>query len=48
MLDEIYFCVKELGFTYSDLMNIPIFERKYFINKYVEDAERISNARKQR
>lgn len=45
MLDEIYFCVKELGFSYSDLMKIPIFERKYFINKYVEEVERINNAR---
>jgi len=45
MLDEIYFCVKELGFSYSDLMKIPVFERKYFINKYVEDIERINNAR---
>tara|TARA_R110000772_G_scaffold69761_1_gene153844 strand:- start:559 stop:702 length:144 start_codon:yes stop_codon:yes gene_type:complete len=47
MLDEIYFCVKELGFTYSDLMNIPVFERRYFINKYVEDVERINSSRKQ-
>jgi hypothetical protein len=41
MLDEIYYCVKELGFSYSDLMTIPVFERRYFINKYVDDMEKI-------
>lgn len=41
MLDEIYYCVKELGFSYSDLMKIPVFERRYFIDKFVSDMEKI-------
>ena len=45
MLDEFYFCIKELGFSYSDLLKIPVFERKYFINKYVDDIQRINDAR---
>ena len=48
MLDEIYYCVKELGFTYSDILKIPTFERKYFINKYVSDMEKMNEKRRQK
>jgi len=39
MLDEIYYSVKELGFSYSDMLKMPTFERKYFINKFAEEIE---------
>jgi hypothetical protein len=48
MLDEIYYCVKELGFTYSDIQKMPTFERKYFINKYITDMEKMNEKRRQK
>ena len=35
-MDEIFYLVKYCGFSYSDIMNMPTFERKYFINKLIE------------
>lgn len=35
-MDEFFFLSKELNFTYSDLLKIPTFERKYFISKILE------------
>jgi len=48
MLDEFYVCTKELGISYSDLLKMPVFERKYFISKYVEEIQRLNEARKGR
>jgi hypothetical protein len=39
-LDEIFYLSKLVGFTYTELMTMPTFERKYFINKLVEDLEK--------
>lgn len=47
MLDEFYYCVKELGFSYSDLLKMPTFERKYFIKKYIDDMEKLNEKRRQ-
>ena len=38
-LDEIYYLCKHANFSYSDILIMPVFERKYFINKIVEDFE---------
>jgi len=39
-LDEIYYLCKLANFSYSDIIFMPVFERKYFINKIVEDVDR--------
>jgi len=28
------------GFTYSDLLKMPVFERKFFINKLIDEQEK--------
>ena len=40
MLDEFYYLSKNFSFTYSDLLKMPTFERKYFINKYSEEVQK--------
>lgn len=39
-LDEFYFLAKQVNFSYRDMLYMPVFERKYFINKIVEDFDR--------
>jgi hypothetical protein len=36
--------VKE-GFTYSDILIMPTYERKYFLGKIVETIEKINEIR---
>ena len=43
-LDEIYYLSKHANFAYSDMLNMPVFERKYFINKIVEDFDKRQEA----
>jgi hypothetical protein len=40
VLDEIYYLAKNLNFSYGDLIKMPTFERKYFINKFSEEIEK--------
>ena len=39
-LDEFYFLAKQVNFSYRDMLYMPVFERKYFINKIVEDFDK--------
>ena len=39
-LDEIYDLSKHANFSYSDILIMPVFERKYFINKLVEEFDK--------
>ena len=39
LLDEIFFLVKNANFQYSDVMNMPTYERKYFIGKLLEQYD---------
>ena len=39
-LDEIYYLCKHANFSYSDILIMPVFERKYFVNKIVEEFDR--------
>lgn len=36
LMDEFFYLIKYAGFSYSDLLTVPTYERKYFINKLVE------------
>ena len=40
LLDEIYYLSKHVNFTYQNVMTMPTYERKYFINKLVEEFEK--------
>lgn len=43
LLDEIYYLVKVVGFTYHDVTHMPTYERKYFINKLIEENQKDKN-----
>jgi hypothetical protein len=40
ILDEIYYLTKLIGFTYTEVLNMPTFERKYFIDKLISELEK--------
>jgi len=40
VLDEIYYLCKMVNMSYGDVMNMPTYERKFFINKLVSDIEK--------
>jgi hypothetical protein len=45
ILDETFFLVKNANFTYVDVMNMPTYERKYFIGKVIEEYDTIREER---
>jgi hypothetical protein len=45
ILDETFFLVKNANFSYVDVMNMPTYERKYFIGKMMEEYDVIREAR---
>jgi hypothetical protein len=40
LLDEIYYLVKHANFAYRDIMSMPTYERRFFVNKLVEEFEK--------
>jgi hypothetical protein len=40
LLDEIYYLVKLANFSYSDVMIMPTFERKYYMDKLHKEYEK--------
>jgi len=40
VLDEIYYLTRHANFSYNDLINMPTYERKYFIGKLVEEFDK--------
>ena len=45
ILDETFFLVKNANFSYVDVMNMPTYERKYFIGKIMEEYDMIREER---
>jgi|TARA_R110002020_G_scaffold196775_2_gene397756 hypothetical protein len=39
MLDELYYLIKHANFSYTDVLKMPVYERKYFIDKMVKEFE---------
>jgi hypothetical protein len=39
-IDEFYYLTKLLNISYSDFLNIPIFYRKYILDKWVKENVR--------
>lgn len=37
-MDEMYYLVKYANFSYEDLLKMPTFERKYFVEKLIEES----------
>ena len=42
---ESYILVKHANFTYADVMSMPVFERRKFIDILMEENEKIKEAR---
>jgi hypothetical protein len=40
LMDEFYFLIKLGHFTYSDLLMMPTFERKYFFDKLLGEYQK--------
>lgn len=45
MMYESYILVKHANFTYSDVISMPIFERRKFIEILMEENDKIKEAR---
>jgi len=39
-MDEIFILVKYGNFSYGDLLKMPVYERKYFVEKLVESFQK--------
>jgi len=37
LLDEIYFLIKYGRFSYADIYSMPTYQRKYFLDKMLEE-----------
>lgn len=44
MLDELYYLIKHANFSYNDVMKMPVYERKYFVDKMVNEFEKRQEA----
>lgn len=44
MLDEFYYLSKHVNMSYSDIMRMPTFERKYFIEKLSSEFQKQNEA----
>jgi hypothetical protein len=32
LIEEIFYCVKHIGFTYQDVLNMSVYERRQYLN----------------
>lgn len=32
--------VKHMGFAYSDILNMPIYERRFYLNEFIEEKQK--------
>ena len=37
LLDEIYLCIKHLKIPYTDVLAIPVYERRYYLTKLIDE-----------
>ncbi len=38
MLDEIFYLIYYMGFTYSDAYSLPIYRRRWFIKRFIKEV----------
>jgi hypothetical protein len=39
-LDEFYYLAKLIGISYTDFLQMPIFTRKYLLDKWIEENKK--------
>jgi hypothetical protein len=44
LLEEIYYCVKHIGFTYSDVMNMSVYERRQYLSHLINENQKKNEA----
>jgi hypothetical protein len=44
LLEEIYYCVKHIGFTYSDVLNMSVYERRQYLSHLLNENNRKAEA----
>ena len=44
LLEEIYFLMRHLHIPYTDILQMPTFERRFYINKIVEEFQKKNEA----
>jgi len=44
LLEEIYYCVKHIGFTYSDVMNMSVYERRQYLSHLINENNKKNEA----
>jgi len=37
MLEEIYYLVRHANFSHSDLLKMPVFERRFYVEKLLDE-----------
>ena len=45
VLDEIYYMVKHVNFNRDEVLKMPVYERRYFLQKYIGELESQKEAR---
>tara|TARA_B100000287_G_scaffold378640_1_gene381209 strand:+ start:52 stop:213 length:162 start_codon:yes stop_codon:yes gene_type:complete len=43
-LEEIYYLNKNFNFTREDILKMPIFERRFYLNKFSEEIQKRNQA----
>jgi len=38
MLEEIYYLVRHANFSHSDLLKMPVFERRFYVEKLLDES----------
>ena len=38
-MKEVYVCTKHIGFSYSDIMFMPVWERRNYIQQFLDEVE---------
>ena len=44
LLEEIYYCVKHIGFTYDDVLNMSVYERRQYLSHLLNENNRKTEA----
>lgn len=47
LIEEIYYCVKHIGFSYTDVMNMSVYERRNYLSLLLNENQNIKEAEEQ-
>jgi len=42
-MEEFYVLIKQLNFTYRDAYSLPVWKRRWFLKKFMDDLEKQKN-----